>query len=87
MRTGSPLLGRLAGDRWTVYGLEDGLPGHAVTVAGDGTVWAAGPEGLARLDGDRWTEVAGGSFDDVSVDADGVAWARSFGALWRVPAR
>lgn len=70
--------------RIRAYGIQDGLPGGAVTaIAQDssGTMWAATSRGLARLIGGRWEEVdtaagyPGGYTEPVLVDGSGTVWA------------
>ncbi len=74
----------LHGGRIVTYGIEDGLPGGAVTaIARDsgGTMWAATSRGLARLVGRRWEAMdsaagyPGGYTEPVLVDGSGSVWA------------
>jgi ligand-binding sensor domain-containing protein len=61
----------LDGDEWTIYGVEDGLPGFgvsAIAVAPDGTLWFGGLEPLG--DGDNGASVV--SFDGATWTAYGI---------------
>jgi len=74
------------GDRWTSYGVEDGLMDTPVALLGtrDGVVWAAGSHehtaSTARFDGARWSRDVHANF------SWGVDWRGMFessdGSLW-----
>lgn len=68
----------------TVFSEREGLPDryvYRVTVATDGTVWAAGGTWVARLDGTAWTDLTTGVFTDrpsrvgdLTTGPDGSVW-------------
>ncbi len=93
---------RYDGARWTVYGQADGLPAAeayrsavaAVATVGD-RAFAAGADGLYRLDGRRWTRtwdarpaVGPGWIASLLPVSEAEAWAVGEGAsgsrLWRL---
>ena len=83
------------GTSWTRYGPESGLDlvgpnlGFDISLsAAGGRVWAAGREGLFRLDGERWTHVlpatAPAFAERMVVTGPDEAWVVDRGVLWRV---
>jgi signal transduction histidine kinase/ligand-binding sensor domain-containing protein len=81
-------------DRATHYGAAAGLPTATVyAIAGtpDGRIWAATFNGLARLDGERWTlpgpgmGLPGNRARNLSVDREGRLWVASDQALAWLP--
>ena len=89
------VVARWDGTSWTRYGPESGLDLVASNLGVDislsaagGRVWAAGREGLFRLDGDRWTNVlpatAPAFAERMVVTGPDEAWVVDRGVLWRV---
>ncbi|MCE4554487.1 sensor histidine kinase [Roseateles cellulosilyticus] len=83
-------------DGWaTPFGEAQGLPGGRVLRFarwGDGALWAAAGDGLARFDGQRWQRVGAElGFQDVGADyvftdRRGVLWVAGTSRLyWRAP--
>jgi signal transduction histidine kinase len=55
-------VGRIQGETLRVYPSGQGLPDgsiQSIVEDRDGTIWAGGPSGVARLRGDRWERVEG----------------------------
>lgn len=91
-------LSRFDGERFKVYGLEDGLPRlrvWALAEGRDGTVWAATSGGLVRLDASRTSErpvfrpagparATGRPVEAVFADRAGEVWFGSGGELYRI---
>ncbi len=89
------IVARWDGTSWTRYGPESGLDLCASPdicavslAAAGGRVWAAGREGLFRLDGDRWTNVlpavAPAFAERMVVTGPDEAWVIDSGAPWRL---
>jgi signal transduction histidine kinase/ligand-binding sensor domain-containing protein len=81
-------------DRATHYGAAAGLPTATVYAIGgtpDGRIWAATFNGLARLDGQRWTlagaamGLPGNRARNLSVDREGRLWVATDQALAWLP--
>jgi ligand-binding sensor domain-containing protein len=76
---------RNTGAVWEKFTTADGLPGAVYDIAfqPDGTPWAVSPNGLSRLEGNRWETVVGvdspqtNTFKCAAVDSRGVLWAGS----------
>lgn len=73
---------RYDGETWTTYTDDGGLPATrvaALVTAGNGTVWAATYEGLARFDGEEWVGQTGAGVPELvwqlAVDGQGALWA------------
>ena len=47
----------------------------ALALGPDGTVWVAGPDGVAHRDGQRWEFVDGRDARAIAVDQEGTVWA------------
>ncbi len=63
---------------WTTHVADSGLDasfGRDLTLGPDGTVWVAGPDGVAFRDGDRWELIDERKAAAVAVDAAGTVWA------------
>jgi ligand-binding sensor domain-containing protein len=80
------------GDAWTAYTTDDGLLDNYVadvTVAADGTVWAAVGGGAARFDGTAWVSfdrmdgLASDGVFSVAVGPDGTVWFGTSGGISR----
>jgi hypothetical protein len=60
--------------------MDEGMPelrgdeGVSVALAPDGTLWATGPGGTARLDGEAWEVVGDAPGQAVTVGPDGTVW-------------
>jgi hypothetical protein len=72
------------------WGESDGLPSElcwAIGRAGDGTIWAATSEGLARWDGRSWRPAAGGvgAVRGLVTDDRGQLWAATSQGLRVLP--
>ncbi len=71
------------GGKWETYNEDSALADNhvmAIAVAPDGTVWAGTKSGLAKFDGDTWTNYTtadglAGYVQDLAVDKDGKVWA------------
>jgi hypothetical protein len=76
----NPVAAQFDGGAWTVYGEADGLPGvsggQALAFTPDGTAWVTTWEGIARLDGTRWTMVVddGRYYGPIAAAPDGSLW-------------
>jgi hypothetical protein len=88
------VVARFDGETWTTYTAEAGLPYGLVLdveVAPDGTVWAAGEGGIARLEGEKWATVSVprlvrdglGAAPDLAVAPDGSAVAAGMDTVAR----
>lgn len=82
------------GDRATHYAAPSGLPTATIYAIGgtpDGRIWAATFNGLARLDGQRWSLVGasmglpGNRARNLSVDREGRLWVATDQALAWLP--
>lgn len=79
-----PGLARFDGRRWRAVSGDDGLPHaevQAITVGGEGALWAATAGGAARFADGEWTRYVTGSGPPgervaaVAIDGDGAVWA------------
>ncbi|HVI53890.1 MAG TPA: two-component regulator propeller domain-containing protein [Luteibacter sp.] len=84
----------VTGDRATHYAASSGLPTATIYAIGgtpDGHIWAATFNGLARLDGQRWSLVGasmglpGNRARNLSVDREGRLWVATDQALAWLP--
>lgn len=84
---------RFDGEICTTYTTDDGLASGGVrslSIAGDGTVWAGGYEGLSRFDGEKWTiyfsadGVTPDQLESVVVAADGTVWAGGSNGIFHI---
>jgi streptogramin lyase len=75
---------RLRDGRWTSFDVTDAraltTTCHTLTVSGDGAIWAASADDVARFDGDRWTDVDApwGTLSAMSAGSDGSAWVTGY---------
>jgi ligand-binding sensor domain-containing protein len=84
-------LGRRAGEAWTRFGTENGLPADEVLALAEAldTVWAGTPEGLARFDSEADAWEVEGELPPEPVTAllattAGELWAGGPAGLWRL---
>jgi ligand-binding sensor domain-containing protein len=86
-------LSRFDGDSWTVYTVDDGLPGNHVFMLhedAEGTLWIGTNKGLARRDesGFKTFTTSDGLYSNrvfaMTTSADGSRWIGSFGGVARV---
>ncbi len=60
---------------WTTQAPGSNFVWSDLALGPDGTVWVAGPDGVAYRDGERWEFIDGRSAGAVTVDATGTVWA------------
>jgi ligand-binding sensor domain-containing protein len=81
------------GGSWTPDLLDEHptRPVHDLTLASDGTIWAAASDGISRREDDRWVVVDETPAVALSVDAEGTVWGTRESAetegdcqLWRL---
>ena len=86
-------LSRFDGDSWTVYTVDDGLPGNHVFMLhedAEGTLWIGTNKGLARRDesGFRTFTTSDGLYSNrvfaMTTSDDGSRWIGSFGGVARI---
>jgi len=86
-------LSRFDGDSWTVYTVDDGLPGNHVFMLhedAEGTLWIGTNKGLARKDesGFRTFTTSDGLYSNrvfaMTTSDDGSRWIGSFGGVARI---
>jgi ligand-binding sensor domain-containing protein len=86
-------LSRFDGENWTVYTVDDGLPGNHVFMLhedGKGKLWIGTNNGLSRMDdtGFRSFTTSDGLFSNrvfaMATSDDGSRWIGSFGGVARI---
>ena len=86
-------LSRFDGDSWTVYTVDDGLPGNHVFMLhedAEGTLWIGTNKGLARRDesGFKTFTTSDGLYSNrvfaMTTSDDGSRWIGSFGGVARI---
>ena len=85
---GNRVAARFDGSDWRFFRGGADMPARwrpaGVHAARDGSLWLAHDSGLARRDGNRWTNVAGpGSAHVMAVTPDGAMWLGNYGRITR----